>query len=259
MLGKLMKQEFRATGRIMLPLMLAELLLSVAAGISLESLDRLQDYDFLRVLAVTMLVLFYLGLFAMGVVALVLMIQRFYRNLLCEEGYLSMTLPVSVDEHLWAKLLTALIWFVGVGLLSACSLFVMAAIVTRVGSFTLHISDLQDVFPRIEAASVALYIAEFAVLGILLLSAFCLRCYASMAIGCSAADHKLLFSFLSYLGIGFVVSLVRNAAFFASPDFFFDALSSHGMLGLAILVLLVYNAALYFTARWFLKNRLNLA
>ena len=102
MLGKLIKHEFRATGRIMLPLLGAELLLSVLAGLSIRGLDRMENMGFLGVTYVLTLVVFFLGLFALGVVAFVLMIQRFYKNLLRDEGYLAMTLPVSVDEQIWA-------------------------------------------------------------------------------------------------------------------------------------------------------------
>ena len=49
MLGKLMKHEFRATGRIMLPLLGAELLLSVLAGFSVRGLDRIENMSFLGV------------------------------------------------------------------------------------------------------------------------------------------------------------------------------------------------------------------
>ena len=95
MLGKLIKHEFRATGRILLPLLGAELLLSVLAGFSVRGLDRVENMGILGVMYVTTLVVFFLGLFALSVVAFVLMIQRFYKNLLRDEGYLSMTLPVT--------------------------------------------------------------------------------------------------------------------------------------------------------------------
>ncbi|MBQ1839376.1 MAG: ABC transporter permease, partial [Ruminococcus sp.] len=114
MLGKLLKHEFRATGRIMLPLIGAELLLSVLAGFSVRGLDRIQNMNFLGVTYIMTLFVFFLGLFAVGVVALVLMIQRFYRNLLRDEGYLAMTLPVSVDEHIWSKLIVSFVWFAAV-------------------------------------------------------------------------------------------------------------------------------------------------
>ena len=107
MLGKLLKHEFRATGRIMLPLIAAELMVSVLAGLSVRGLGRMQSMSFLHTMYVLTLMVFGLGLFAIAVVAFVLMIQRFYKSLLRDEGYLSMTLPVTVDAHIWAKLLTS--------------------------------------------------------------------------------------------------------------------------------------------------------
>ena len=147
MLGKLLKHEFRATGRIMLPLIGAELLLSVLAGLSVRGLDRIQNMNFLGVTYVMTLIVFFLGLFAVGVVALVLMIQRFYRNLLRDEGYLSMTLPVSVDEHIWSKLIVSFVWFAAVGLLSVLAMLVMMAVGSRIS----FVGDLnfRELFDRL--------------------------------------------------------------------------------------------------------------
>ena len=39
-----------------------------------------------------------------------LLVERFYHNLLGNEGYLMFALPVSTSEHIIAKILTALIW-----------------------------------------------------------------------------------------------------------------------------------------------------
>ena len=57
MLKKLMKHEFRATGRIMLPVYLATLLLAVFANIAMRVLGRGESF-FLNALAVLLLVLF---------------------------------------------------------------------------------------------------------------------------------------------------------------------------------------------------------
>ena len=65
MLGKLMKHEFRATQRIMLPILAAELLLSVFAGFSIRGLNTMpgaNDSVFLRAMYFLSLALFFLGI-----------------------------------------------------------------------------------------------------------------------------------------------------------------------------------------------------
>ncbi|MBR1566030.1 MAG: hypothetical protein IJ649_04620 [Oscillospiraceae bacterium] len=270
MLGKLLKHEFRATGRIMLPLILAELLVSVLAGLAVRGLDRVQNMNFLSVMYVITLIVFFLGLFAIGVVALVLMIQRFYRSLLRDEGYLSMTLPVSVDEHIWAKLITSFVWFAAVGLLSLLAMAVMLSI--GAGFSMLIDPDFLDAvragIRELGAGNITLYVLEAIVLAFAYGGEMCLRCYAAMAIGGSASDHKLLYSFVAYFGIGLVLSIVSSFVSLRVIPYldvhpFFDGTSPvaaiHSFMGVNFLIAAALFAVFYFVTRWFMKNKLNLA
>lgn len=273
MLGKLIKHEFRATGRILLPLLGAELLLSVLAGFSVRGLDRVENMGILGVMYVTTLVVFFLGLFALSVVAFVLMIQRFYKNLLRDEGYLSMTLPVSVDEQLFAKLIVSFVWFAAVGLLSIVSILTVTSIGARFGGVVnVDIGEIRDavqsVGGEIGGGNLLLFLLELLLLGFLGSCATCLRCYSALAIGHSAADHKMLLSFVAYIVIGFALSVVRNSVLLGllpsiDPGAILAGMSSalqfHALVFTGILVAALYCALFYFVTRWFLKNKLNLA
>ena len=274
MLGKLIKHEFRATGRIMLPLLAAELMLSVLAGLSVRGMERIEDMNFLSAMYIVVLIVFFLGLFAVGVVALVLMVERFYKSLLRDEGYLSMTLPVSVDGHIWAKLIVSFVWFALVALVSALAMLVVLSI--GADRFLASMLDLDlnwdlmwDELRAIGGGNIALFAAELLVLAFLGAGAMCLRCYASMAVGCSAANHKLLLSFVAYFVIGIVLSLISNAVTFGvmpnlDPHWLYDRLGDsvgalHAIMGVNILVSALLFAVFYFVTRWFMKNKLNLA
>ena len=278
MLGKLIKHEFRATRRIMLPLIGGVLLLSVLAGLSIRGLDRIQNFGFLGVMYSLTLTAFFLALFALGVVALVLMIQRFYKNLLRDEGYLAMTLPVSVDEHIWAKLLVSFVWFAIVTLLSVAAMLIMLSIGTRMNFLRGLIGGeelrkiLRETLRYIGGGNIAAFALECLVLLFLGSCATCLRCYASLAIGCSAANHKLAWSFLAFIGIGFVLSLLQNTISFGvlpNLDFSFveNSMESvetavqlfHGAMWTGSALALIHCAIFYLVTRWFLKHRLNLA
>ena len=106
MLGKLMKHEFRATARIMLPVMGAMVALALLANLSIRGLaGNLSDIPMLRILFVLIIIFFSVAVVATIVMSLVIMVSRFYRNLLKDEGYLMFTLPVSVHELIWSKLI----------------------------------------------------------------------------------------------------------------------------------------------------------
>lgn len=102
MLGKLLKYEFKATSRTFLPIYVALILVSLG-----NRLFRMGNIDFGLGLTTALLV----GLFvALGVLTLIVTIQRFNRNLLGDEGYLMFTLPVTTNELIFSKLLTTIIW-----------------------------------------------------------------------------------------------------------------------------------------------------
>src|SRR5699024_3273405 len=52
------------------------------------------------------------GIIAVIIVAYIFIVLRFYKGLLKDEGYLTMTLPVSLDSILWGKALAAWILMV---------------------------------------------------------------------------------------------------------------------------------------------------
>ena len=114
MLGKLLKHEFRATGRILLPLMGAVIVLALLANGSMTMLangmadsSAAAKFTGLRILLILIVVMFFIGIVTMAVMTVVLMVSRFYRNLLKDEGYLMFTLPVSTHELVWAKLIVS--------------------------------------------------------------------------------------------------------------------------------------------------------
>ena len=115
MLGKLLKHEFRATGRTLLPVIGAVLALCVLANISIRILN-VTDSTFVTILFGLIVSFFVLSIFVAAVMTTVVMVMRFYRNLLRDEGYLMHTLPVSVHELVWSKLIASFVWFLVTGL-----------------------------------------------------------------------------------------------------------------------------------------------
>ena len=106
MLRKLMKHEFRATGRVMGPLFGLLLIAAIAArfsvGVLLESSAR-----FLNLLGGLFVTAFAIAIAGVCVMSLVLMINRFRTNLLGDEGYIMFPLPASVHQQIWSKLIVS--------------------------------------------------------------------------------------------------------------------------------------------------------
>ena len=110
MLTKLLKHEFKATGRFMWVIYAAMVLLSIAANVSM----RLMEHDnntLVNTVAVLLLVAWVLSLVIGSIMIFVMLIKRFYQNLLTDEGYLMFTLPGNVHQLVLSKLIAATVWF----------------------------------------------------------------------------------------------------------------------------------------------------
>ena len=131
---------------------------------------------------------------------------------------------------------------------------------------------IREITSHVGGGNIALFALESVVLFFLGTCATCLRCYSALAIGHSAADHKMLLSFVTYFIIGMALSLLQNAVTFGVlPHLDLDRLLmnidtleggllfAHGAMWAGAVLSLVYSAIFYFLTRWFLKNKLNLA
>ena len=54
-----------------------------------------------------MVMLYIFGIIAIGIITIVVLVMRFYKNLFTSEGYLMHTLPVKASQHLNSKLIVA--------------------------------------------------------------------------------------------------------------------------------------------------------
>ena len=266
MLRKLMKHEFRATGRIMLPLLL--ILLVTAVGVNLSTRGLLfTEHEILELLGGLLAFAFIIAIAAVCIMCVALMILRFYRNLLRDEGYLMMTLPVSVHQQVWAKLLVSAVWFAATVLAVVLAMVIAAFDVQMIDTyFSVFSQVLDQAFAQYEL-DLAAYAAELIVLLLLANCAVCLRIYSALAIGHSFANHKLLWSVAVYFGISLVLEVLDSLLAMALGqttvlerlEFSLSTeMALHAALAAGIAGALVWCIVFYFLTVFFLKNRLNL-
>lgn len=121
MLSKLIKHEFRATSRIMWPVFLGMLALTALMRFSQLLLNGGHIPWLLQLIGVLLVIGFMMGLGALAFVPLVLSAVRWRDHVLKDEGYLTLTLPVSLHQLLISKLIVSAVWYAAafiVGLLS---------------------------------------------------------------------------------------------------------------------------------------------
>ena len=104
MFGKLLKYEWKAMMKTMLPIYGATMVLAAVNGFLFQSIlggwmDRSALFSTMQTTAIT---LYMLILMIMGVFTAVMIVQRCYKGLLIQEGYLMFALPVKT----WTLILT---------------------------------------------------------------------------------------------------------------------------------------------------------
>lgn len=274
MLRKLMKHEFRATGRMMLPMFLLVLVTAVGANLSTRRLLETNN-GALNTLGMLLLVAFTLAIAGVCIMPLVLMIDRFHKNLLRDEGYVMLTLPVSVHQHVWSKLLVSMLWFVATAVVVFLAFVIL---VYEVGLAQQFFTGLGELLRQVrlgdyylELGSVVGIGVEVLVLLVLSCAGGCLQIYAAMAIGHSFANRKVLWSVVVFFGSQFALQLLGGlfvelmdatgldeALTQALPKI--DSQVGATMLLLFVLIVcgLIFAALFYFLTTYFLKKRVNL-
>ena len=266
MLSKLLKHEFRATGRFMWVIYLAMLVLSVAANVSMRMLDR-TDNSILNGIMIMVLVGGVLALVIGGVMITVLLIQRFYKNLLTDEGYLMFTLPTTVHHLVLSKLIVAVVWFLVtiVAYVVCVFLAVVDNAVLRNMMDILHI--MYENLTAHYALNGAAIVLEVLLLLVVSTAASCLQFYGAMSIGYGFTNHKGLWSVVFYFIISFALQIISTVAMAGTGLTVFDegvlSLTTMQMWHLAMLgttgAMLLRGAVFYIITVLNLQKRLNLS
>ena len=203
MLVKLMKYELKACGRTFLPLYLAILLMSIIVGFSI-------NMEIFQVSGVAMIVLF--GLFvALGVLTIMITIQRFRKNLLDDEGYLMFTLPVTSKELIFSKYSVAFIYTILSSVVSLLS-FIIIILIPNIKNFSLDdllydISMLSSEFLSVKDILIYTTLLTFT-----LYTIFILTLYLSVSMGQLPVFNKYrnIVSFVSFFVINIILGKVSE-------------------------------------------------
>ena len=193
MLGKLLKYDLRSMLKQFAFIWPAALVMAVVNRFTIGLLDSGDTFPEL-VSGMSMLIYVFI-LMALYVVSLLFIIQRFYKGLLGDEGYLMFTLPVKSWQLVLSKFLCALITTIISVLVAALSICILAP---------LNFSDIGAFF-RVLASfdgQIAVLFLEVLILSLAALSYMYLEFYLSMAIGHLFNKHRVLISVVAFLAIG---------------------------------------------------------
>lgn len=259
---KLLKYEWKACARTCLPLYGVLILMSLISRI-LYVIPKNASLDFMLPAISSML---YMGvMMAAFVVTAVILIQRFYKNLLGSEGYLMFTLPVTVSQHLLSKTIIAVVMIA----LSGIAAFLSIGIFADMSFGTLFV----DMIKGVARSGGLLFGLELLVLAVLGIAGMALFVYMCMALGHLAGKHRLLMSVVWYVvlstALQVLLLMVMMGAGNAVPEPFVDLMkvwwsgitpmgAAHLMLRFCCVFTLLSDAVYFLVTRWILVHKLNL-
>ncbi len=218
MLGKLMKYDMRSGFRKFALIWIGLAALGVINGFTVkyvldgENQNQLVNF-FLGVLPMMLLVALYV---AMGIFVLVFIVERFYKGLLGDEGYLMFTLPVTTSAHIGSKLLTGMIFAILSTLVAIVSGILLMLVLEPVGLHeTIRAWSGMSAYLRDNPlpAGTGWVMAEFAVYTLVAMAAANLQIYTAISIGHLAKKHRGGFALLAYVGISIAISVIVSSCF----------------------------------------------
>jgi len=271
-----MKYEFRSIARIVLPMFIVFLCASMimSVGFMLDGrvfhFTQAEENDVLPILFGLAEVLIGLGLFllmaAINIAVYVMIIYRFYVSFFTDEGYLTFTLPLTIDCHLMIKIVSMFLWNI------------LSAIVTLIGILIIfggvsigYTEAMKEFMPEMQYVFEMLWISlktEFGGLQIFLWMASVvvaavfqsILLYFSIALGCMIfRKNRLLGAIISVFCIDGIYSMFTS--FGSSLLMTFGMMSQMSFMVvsiIAIVISVIGIIGLYCAMKYILERKLNL-
>lgn len=128
-MGKVIKYEFKHSSRIFIPLYASLIILCAIIGISKQPFSDYANISNISDLSVVQSFILVFGIILVSLLILAIIITtiiifsiRFYRSMLGDEAYLTLTLPVTIGEHIWGRFIADFIWMIVYGVSSILSI-----------------------------------------------------------------------------------------------------------------------------------------
>ena len=269
MFKKLLKYEYRATARVILPVFSVFLLLVLCTTLTFFVSQYLLPGALMEWLSSVLAGLSFLGFAAVLVVCSLLTVVRFYQ-MLGDSGYLYFSMPVTPSQHIWSRALVGTTWTMAFLLVCAVGLFVTNS--SSEINFDTIFTDFSITWSLFAILLLCLVqCAAGIICGYFVLFLCC-------ALGAQWTQHRLLATFGVYLAMGaisqvFSIVLLIAAWLFDAPmawlHSLFDisvadgvSLTEYFRISLPLWLMLLGTAILggicFFVIKKLLEKRLNL-
>lgn len=213
MFGKLVKYEMRYLIRIFAPMWAAVLALCTLSRLTLNpDMDGFMYVEgseaFLPAL-ILMLTMF--AIITMMIVATVVLLQRFYKGMYGDEGYLMFTLPVTSGSLIHSKAVSAILMMLGTEVLTVIGVLIMVSYPHIWNQIDMSISEIFNLLLEMNGLSALEFVVLafwLIIVGVLTVAQGIYTIYLAISIGQIWKKHPVAGAIVAY----YVITLVINFA-----------------------------------------------
>lgn len=217
MLSKLVKHEFKAISRVLLPLHILLLIVCVFGRFMFQASATMELPNAIVIIS---LVFFISILIVVPCVTTILIVVRYYKSLYTDEGYLTLTLPATRGQLLFSKGFAACVWSILdlVIVIGGCAIIILIPQVTQNSTeMMLELEKALEMSPSLFFWS-TVGISAIGCLGNVALY------YFSVSVGQLLSSHRVIGAVVAYFAISTVASILMLIIMFAvGYDPFFSA------------------------------------
>lgn len=211
MLGKLIKNEFKATVRTFGVMYLVVLIVTVALKLFVEIQDIFKiEGTIINILSFVTVTAFILGIIGVVIGTFILILKRFYDSMLKSEGYLTFTLPATVGQHIASKSIVSYIWIIT----SAVFIFAIM-IVLFLGHSAPFVSmreGLGDLFEILSKQHLWKYVIEVILTVAIAAYNYIAIGYACFSVGQAWTRSKVAGALATYIVFNIITEIVASIA-----------------------------------------------
>lgn len=210
MTGKLIQYEFRSIVKMMGIVWVALPAMAVIMSLFQFLFDDgwAENHFLVNTLSAIVSFMYFAIFVALIVVTVLIIITRFYRGLMRDEGYLMHTLPVKTWQLITAKGIVAVCVELISMIVAIISIIILGLESGSLGNAWEFIAGMCREFAE-HPAFIGLTL-EVLVLIVAVCAAGNYRVYAAMSIGQLASKHRIALSVAAYLGIGVALMLILS-------------------------------------------------
>lgn len=205
MFGKLMKYELRYLIRIFGPMWLLVIALCGLGRVSTPELFYFETESLSMLLMIAAIV----AMVAMSVICSIVLLQRFYKGMYGDEGYLMFTLPVTTGALINAKGLSAILMTIATGVIAILGWLLLFSHKEIWDSITMFGPEILDIveFSGFEGAMLIFWTL---VLIIASAAEAIYSVYLAISVGQLWKKHPIAGAILAYYGMSMILSALQN-------------------------------------------------